>query len=80
MQSIYNDLIAPKSRSSHKEEEQIRSHRTSVWFENDSSLTSGIVDNSSISDSSASSPVSVSEAIMDEIASVLRGPSSMVRV
>ena len=76
--STYMDLIAPKLKLNNKEEEQLRSHRTNVWFENDSSLTSGIADNSTISDSSESSPVL--EAIMDELADVLRGPSSLVRV
>ena len=44
------------------------------WVENESSLTSGIAENSM---SSASS--SVSAAVMDELSSVLRGPSALVR-
>ena len=61
------------------EEEQLRSKRTNVWLENDSSITSGIAEeNSTISASSTSS--SVSAAIMDEVLGALRGPSALVRI
>ena len=62
-----------------EEEELLRSKRTNVWLENDSSITSGIAEeNSTISASSTSS--SVSAAIMDEVLGALRGPSALVRI
>ena len=51
------------------------SKATGSWVENESSLTSGIAENS-ISSSASSS---VSAAIMDELTNVLRGPSALVR-
>ena len=59
----------------------LRSIRTNVWLENDSSMTSGIAENSTISSSPASSTnSSVTVAIMEELSDVLRGPTAMVRI
>ena len=64
-----------------EEEELLRSKRTNVWLENDSSITSGIAEeNSTISASSSSTSSSVSAAIMDEVLGALRGPSALVRI
>ena len=79
MFSYKADISKLKLNKIEEAEEQLRSKRTNVWLENDSSITSGIAEeNSTISASSTSS--SVSAAIMDEVLGVLRGPSALVRI
>ena len=79
--SNYKDILGSTLKLNKIEEEQIRSTRTNVWLENDSSLTSGIAENSTLSSSSESRVSSVTEAIMAELADGFkRGASAMVRI
>ena len=80
--SNYKDILGSTLKLNKIEEEQIRSTRTNVWLENDSSLTSGIAENSTLSSSSESRVSSVTEAIMAELVvdGFKRGASAMVRI
>ena len=79
--SNYKDILGSTLKLNKIEEEQIRSTRTNVWLENDSSLTSGIAENSTLSSSSESRVSSVTEAIMTELVDGFkRGASAMVRI
>ena len=79
--SNYKDILGSTLKLNKIEEEQIRSTRTNVWLENDSSLTSGIAENSTLSSTSESRESSVTEAIMNElIDGFKRGASAMVRI
>jgi hypothetical protein len=79
--SNYKDILGSTLKLNKIEEEQIRSTRFNVWLENDSSLTSGIAENSTLSSSSESRVSSVTEAIMTELVDGFkRGASAMVRI